>query len=215
LTTSDNKRQGRPKSEEKRQQILSAASCLFLSEGFANTSMDKVAKASGVSKQTVYSHFDNKDTLFQAAISAKCQSYQLDTSQLMEAGLKEMPFSTCMMHIGDLFIRLLQDPDTVAVFRILIAESGTNQHMAELFYDAGPHASLRYIADIIYTYGGGTISQPQCQQLANDFISLLKGDFHIMMLCGIQPILSDEEIQQHVLNAVEKIVVWFELYKNQ
>lgn len=215
MTTSDNKRQGRPKSEEKRQQILSAASCLFLSEGFTNTSMDKVAKASGVSKQTVYSHYENKDSLFQAAISAKCKSYQLDTSQLMQASLKEMPFSTCLMHIGELFIRLLQDPDTLAVFRVIIAESGSSEHMAELFYEAGPRASLRYIADVFHGYGDGAVSKQQSDQLANDFVSLLKGDFHTMMLCGIQPALTDEEIQNHVSNAVEKIVIWFDLYKNQ
>ena len=78
------KRQGRPKSEEKHNLILHSASCLFIENGFANTSMDNVAKASGVSKQTVYSHFDNKDALFKAAITKKCQSYQLDTNQLMQ-----------------------------------------------------------------------------------------------------------------------------------
>ena len=64
------RKQGRPKSEEKYHLILHAASCLFLKEGFANTSMDTVAKASGVSKQTVYSHFEGKDALFKAAISS-------------------------------------------------------------------------------------------------------------------------------------------------
>ena len=76
------RRQGRPKSEEKRQDILRAASTLFLKEGFANTSMDSVAKASGVSKQTVYSHFSSKDSLFKAAIGSKCRSYQLDALQI-------------------------------------------------------------------------------------------------------------------------------------
>ena len=50
---------GRPKSMEKRNQILSSASQLFLQDGFTNTTMDNVAKQSGVSKQTVYSHFAN------------------------------------------------------------------------------------------------------------------------------------------------------------
>ena len=51
---------GRPKSQEKQQQILTSAACLFLKQGFSNTSMDLIANEADVSKQTVYSHFKNK-----------------------------------------------------------------------------------------------------------------------------------------------------------
>ena len=64
----------RTKSEEKRQQIIEASTCLFSELGFAQTSMDKIAKKAGVSKQTVYSHFGSKDELFVNAISSKCDA---------------------------------------------------------------------------------------------------------------------------------------------
>ena len=62
---------GRPKSDLKRQSILEAAAGLFLEHGFSQTSMDLVANTAGVSKQTVYSHFNNKDALFSAVIELK------------------------------------------------------------------------------------------------------------------------------------------------
>ncbi|MFA0704551.1 TetR/AcrR family transcriptional regulator, partial [Vibrio sp. 10N.222.48.A3] len=43
------------KSEQKRSQILTAASQLFSEHGF-KINMDQIAKAANVSKQTVYSH---------------------------------------------------------------------------------------------------------------------------------------------------------------
>ena len=46
---------GRPKDLAKRRAILDAAKILFLSKGYANTSMDAVATEAGVSKLTVYS----------------------------------------------------------------------------------------------------------------------------------------------------------------
>ena len=64
---------GRPKDMAKRQAILEAAKILFLSNGYANTSMDAVALEAGVSKLTVYSHFTDKETLFTAAVVAKCE----------------------------------------------------------------------------------------------------------------------------------------------
>ena len=67
----------RTKREEKRKLIIAAATDLFSELGFAQTSMDKIAKKAGVSKQTVYSHFGSKDELFGGAISRKCISHNL------------------------------------------------------------------------------------------------------------------------------------------
>jgi len=57
------RRPGRPKSEMKAKAIRDAASELFMTDGIERTSMDAIAQAAGVSKQTVYSHFKNKDDL--------------------------------------------------------------------------------------------------------------------------------------------------------
>ncbi len=54
--------QGR--SARKRQTILEEATNLFLRNGYLGTSMDDVAAAAHVSKQTVYKHFADKEHLF-------------------------------------------------------------------------------------------------------------------------------------------------------
>src|SRR5690606_2086124 len=64
---------GRPKDLEKRAAILDAAKTLFPERGYEGTSMDAIAQAAGVSKLTVYSHFQDKDTLFVEAVKAKCE----------------------------------------------------------------------------------------------------------------------------------------------
>jgi len=209
------KKQGRPKSEEKYHMILHAASRLFLKEGFANTSMDTVAKASGVSKQTVYSHFESKDALFKAAITSKCRSYQLDTQQLINATSNALSLFECLQKVGHQFMRLLQDPDAIAIFRVIIAEAVNNPHVATLFYQAGPEASLETLSDVIETFGRGSLNHDLAYQLACDYCSLLKGDYHTMMLCGIQSPFSDEEIQSHVAQAAEKILLLFTHYTQQ
>ncbi len=52
-----------PRQRAKREQIASAARRLFLSSGFANTSMDAVTAEAGVSKQTLYTYFPAKTDL--------------------------------------------------------------------------------------------------------------------------------------------------------
>ena len=53
---------------EKAEQILEGATRVFLERGYGGASMDRVAKASGVSKQTLYSHFADKEDLFTALV---------------------------------------------------------------------------------------------------------------------------------------------------
>ena len=52
------------RSVRKRESILEAATELFLGREYAGTSMEDIAAAAAVSKQTVYKHFSDKETLF-------------------------------------------------------------------------------------------------------------------------------------------------------
>src|SRR5699024_11635152 len=57
----------------KRLDILDAAREIFLREGFDLTSMEAIAVEAGVSKQTVYNHFDGKEDLFRAFVRTVCE----------------------------------------------------------------------------------------------------------------------------------------------
>ncbi|MBJ7471129.1 MAG: TetR/AcrR family transcriptional regulator [Solirubrobacteraceae bacterium] len=50
--------------EEKRAEILDAATDLFLTNGYEATSMTALAKAAGIATNTIYWYFDDKDALF-------------------------------------------------------------------------------------------------------------------------------------------------------
>lgn len=58
----------RTKSEVKAEAILAGAMQEFLKHGYAAASMDKIAKAAKVSKATVYSHYGDKESLFNAVM---------------------------------------------------------------------------------------------------------------------------------------------------
>ena len=101
---------GRPKDLAKRQAILEAAKVLFLSNGYASTSMDAVAAEAGVSKLTVYSHFNDKETLFTAAVVAKCEE-QLPT--LIYELTPETPVENVLLNIARGFHHLINSDESV------------------------------------------------------------------------------------------------------
>jgi AcrR family transcriptional regulator len=53
---------------QRREQILTAATSAFARSGFAATSLDDVAAEAGVTRMVVYTHFESKTALYQAAL---------------------------------------------------------------------------------------------------------------------------------------------------
>lgn len=77
---------GRPKDLEKRQRILSVAKALFLAHGYHASSMNQIAREAGVTKLTVYNHFQDKATLFSCAIEDTCEAILHEHPQLLQPG---------------------------------------------------------------------------------------------------------------------------------
>lgn len=124
----------RSKSEAKTEAILKGAMKEFLAHGYAATSMDKVAKAAGVSKATVYSHFGEKESLFNAVI----QDLVKDKFQTV-MGLHE-PQSLAKdpkIVLSAMATRMLENTKSDRAFqdfiRIIIGESGRFPELAKAY----------------------------------------------------------------------------------
>ena len=70
---------------DSRDEILRAASQLFASRGFHETSMAEVARAAGVSKALIFWHFKTKEELFVAVLGRLFEPYVIDFAE--EAGI--------------------------------------------------------------------------------------------------------------------------------
>ncbi|MEM9533713.1 MAG: TetR/AcrR family transcriptional regulator [Pseudomonadota bacterium] len=125
---------GRPKSESKKEQIYTAASGLFLEHGYDGVSMDQVAIQAGVSKQTVYSHFDSKESLFSACIRNKCEAHQLTPAALDPA----LPVEQVLHRVVTLYDELFHSDEAIRLKRLLCGHADSNPRLAEIFYAAGP-----------------------------------------------------------------------------
>src|SRR3546814_8149225 len=67
-------RRGRPSDPGKHDAILENARRMFTRLGFDGTSMDELAQHAGVSKATIYNHFDSKEALFEATFERLLQA---------------------------------------------------------------------------------------------------------------------------------------------
>ncbi|MFC4699982.1 TetR/AcrR family transcriptional regulator [Glaciecola siphonariae] len=200
---------GRPKSKEKREAILHSAQVLFLANGVKQTSMEEVAKHSGVSKQTIYSHYQSKDALFSAVISNKCKEYLITTEELPN---NESSLETALTLIANKFLALLHDEVVIATYSIVIAEASNAPRVAELFYEAGPRASVNALTEVLCTMSKGSLNEHTARALAIDFYTFLKGDLHTRSLMNLDFRLSDEQQEAYVKSVVKKTLCLYEHY---
>lgn len=169
----------RGKSEEKAQQILDAAASLFIREGFENVSMEQIAREAGVAKQTVYSHYANKEALFTAAIECKCEEHQLhgvDENRSVAQYLREFA-----QHFSD----LITSREGVTMHRVCIAEAGRSR-VGELFWDAGPeHLHAILDAYLRKQVAAGQLNIDNIDFAAQHFLYMIKGKAHMRGMLGL------------------------------
>jgi len=187
---------GRPKDLEKRAAILSAAKRLFPLSGFEGTSMDAIAAEAGVSKLTVYSHFTDKETLFVAAIRARCEDqvptalFDVDTSGPVRGQLEA---------IAHAFLGLITSPEAISLHRLLTASGSSSPKLSQLFWEAGPLRMRQSFEEFLEKeVEAGKLEIPNITRAASQFFALLKGELHARLLCGCTQSITAQDIDEQV-----------------
>ncbi len=198
---------GRPPDLGKRSAILEAAKRLFVERGFDNTSMDAVAQVAGVSKLTVYNHFKDKESLFVAAVAAKCEE-QLPPEYFSDeaapaAGRRRRPIRERLLAIARGFRALITSPEAVAVHRMMAAEARSTGKLGDLFYEAGPKRTLiEFEGFLRAAIDARELEIDDPARAAEHFLCMLKGVGHMRMLCGCAVHENPADAERHVESVV-------------
>jgi AcrR family transcriptional regulator len=173
----------------KHDQIFEAGRRVFLRHGY-RASMDRVAAEAGVSKQTVYKHFGSKEGLFRAIIEG-CSEEFLTVLVERPAGAGDP--GTTLRRLGERFLGLLLDPESVALHRMLVAEAPRFPDLAQEFYRAGPGRSVRRLAGYLEQQDrAGMLAVPDPVLSAEQFLGALTAHVHLRAVLGVAAASLDE-----------------------
>ncbi len=163
----------------KQDAIVEAAAEVFLEQGFGSASMDEIARRAGVSKATVYSHFDSKPALFGAIVQHRCQR----TLSAMLAEMSDKPVAETLTAVGRQFLDVLMMPGSLPLYRVVLAEAPRFPELGRIFYEAGPDrcavALAQYLAAL---HERGSLDVPDARWAAEQFFGAVLGQIHIRML---------------------------------
>lgn len=191
---------GRPKDMAKRQAVLDAAKTLFLSKGYANTSMDAVAGLAGVSKLTVYSHFTDKETLFSSAVMAKCEAQLPEMVFALPDGI---PVETVLLNVARGFYALINSEESLNLHRLMITLGSQDPKLLQIFFEAGPQRMLSGMERLLASIDqSGALKIEQPLSAAEHFFCLIKGAPNFRLMLGYGEPLSEAAAEAHVQDVV-------------
>lgn len=194
------RRSGRPKDSGKRDAIIAAARALFASQRFELVTMELVAAKAGVSKMTVYSHFHDKETLFEAIVAATSdQMVGALSGPERDGGLRER-----LIAVGTAFLDVILGSDICMMSHSLPNALRANRALADRFYAAGPgrvRAALAAIISQAAERGELTVDDPACA--ADDLVSLWEGCMPAKIAFGLASLSTPDEITRRALRGTE------------
>ncbi|AYC32031.1 TetR/AcrR family transcriptional regulator [Pseudomonas cavernae] len=195
---------GRPKDPAKRQAILEAAKTLFLRRGYDGSSMDVIAAEAGVSKLTVYSHFTDKETLFSAAVKAKCEE---QLPELLFELAEGVPVESVLLNIGRGFHGLISSRESIELHRLMVALGSQDPKLAKIFFDAGPQRILHEMEHLLTQVDQrGLLQIAKPLNAAEHFFCLIKGGINFRLMCGCGEPLEAAAAEAHVHEVVELFI---------
>ena len=118
--------------------IREAAAALFLEKGYQGTSLDEIAAVARVSKQTIYTHFANKEELFSDLVLGNAERVDGFVATMMRTVKDAGDTQTGLRDLARMYIRFVVRPEVLLLRRLVIAEAGRYPELARSYYERVP-----------------------------------------------------------------------------
>ncbi|WEX89916.1 TetR/AcrR family transcriptional regulator [Sinorhizobium garamanticum] len=187
----------------KRVSILDAAAQVFCREGFAGASIDEIAMEACVSRQTVYNHYREKETLFMAVVQdildrANAALFSIlatfpDNGDNLEDELTAFAVrlnKNCVCNHDGKFIR-----------KLVQTEGERYPHLFEIWREQGPGKIGTALAALFARLSHvARLDIDDFDLAAKQFLALVNADLQMISALGGTP--KDEELEKSARAAV-------------
>jgi AcrR family transcriptional regulator len=187
---------GRPQTrpdEETRAILLEAARKEFVASGFAASSMESVARRAGVSTKTLYRLIPNKAALFEAMVTDRMEQFASGV-RFRACDGRDIEGALCaaLVVCGELIL----DPETIALQRMILADSDKFPEIAETFYNIATQRTLATLANWLrIQHERGLIAVADTQATAGMLLGMMMFQPLRDVQFGRKPPLTQKEIE--------------------
>ena len=177
---------GQTRTVRKRRAILDAATTLFLREGYLATSMDQIAAAASVSKQTVYKQFADKQSLFREIVTGTVAEVSDPVAGQVASLRDSTDLAAGLQGLARALLAQVIQPRMMQLRRLVIGEAGRFPELGRLFYDSGPGRTIDTLAATFESLAARGMLRLQDPRLAAEHFNwlVMSTPLNRVMLCG-------------------------------
>ena len=195
---------GRPRlgtETDRHDALLSHALKLLMSDGYAQTSIGKIAASAGVSTRTIYERYNNKADLMVAAVS---QMVAKDMESRIDLGeLQAMEPSQALFTLGMFLLERATSPEIIPMYRMGASEAFRFPELAKKMQTAIPKRIEGLIASYLTEHSNIMLRVKNVEDAAKLFIYMVIAEPRHKALFGTLEKDADWNAERHVKNAVD------------
>jgi AcrR family transcriptional regulator len=171
--------------EDRRQQILEAATELFAGKGFRGTTTREIAELAHVNEAIIFRHFQSKEELYGAVIEHVCRS-QRESRAMEELVAEDLPVAEALVRMAREFLRSREGNSGLS--RLLLFSALEQHELSVRFFRAQMaefyESTARYIERQVEA---GRLRQVDAALAARAFWGMLVFQFMLQELFGGSP----------------------------
>ena len=163
--------------------IIAAAKKVFLRDGY-QASVDAIIAEVGVARQTLYNHFKDKRSLFQAVIETVAAHTMMPLRTLNLRN--DEPLLQALHKFAAAYMRGMLDPENLAMTRLISAAIRQYPAAGRFAYETGSKRSISLLAAYLRAQRkAGRIRAISPQSVAESFYGALVGPARFRYLLGV------------------------------
>ncbi|WP_040726309.1 TetR/AcrR family transcriptional regulator [Thiomicrorhabdus sp. Kp2] len=175
----------------RQQKFLETAEEMFLTQGYASTSVNEIVRLSGGSLVTLYRMFGNKLGLFEAVFRKITLTF---FNELEEGVVWSDDIELSLQRFGKHMQSVILRPDGIAIYRMVLMENNADQQeIQRIYYKYGPQVAIGMLANYLdKQVQAEKIAVEDTYLAASQFMEMIKGAFVNRQLFG--EVISEEEV---------------------
>lgn len=183
------------KPSNKQEQILAVATTCFLSYGYDGSSISKMARDSGISKESVYRYFTSKQHLFRAVIDQELAQYHQEIKNLT-ADTNPANARESLLTIAGTLLSLSMSDRQQAVRRLIFNEIRRFPEIGRYYFKIGSELAYENLEKFFASMQEKT--EFSVADLSRIFVALLLHDLLLQRSCSVRECPSADEIVELV-----------------
>lgn len=180
--------------------MLECAIDTFLEYGYEQTTILRIANALGMSKRTVYAYYEDKESLFKAAVQRLIDRYTVPLETLRSVETEDL--EATLTAIARIRLAVVTTPSGIKLQRIISAQSYRFPELLHTATEIGAGPTIRFLSTLfkrLNKEGGARISNTELA--AESFLSLVVGGPAKFIVAGNQ--MEEKELNARIIFNVQ------------